>query len=55
MIVMCNGGGGIFRFISSTSNQPELEEYFVVKRHFPLRQMAEAYGFRYFEADWLSR
>lgn len=51
MIVMCNGGGGIFRFISSTSNQPELEEYFVVKRHFPLRQMAEAYGFRYFEAD----
>ncbi len=50
MIVLCNGGGGIFRFIGSTSALPQLEEYFVVPRRFPLRQLAEAYGYGYFEA-----
>lgn len=50
IIVMCNGGGGIFRFISSTSSLPELEQYFVVGTRLPLRQLAEGYGFAYFEA-----
>lgn len=49
MIVLCNGGGGIFRFIKSTSSLPQLEEYFVVDRTFPLKSLAEAYGFAYFE------
>lgn len=51
MIVLCNGGGGIFRFVKSTSRLPELEEYFVVNRDFPLKKLADAYGFRYFEAN----
>ncbi|MFG6381753.1 MAG: 2-succinyl-5-enolpyruvyl-6-hydroxy-3-cyclohexene-1-carboxylic-acid synthase [Muribaculum sp.] len=50
MIVLCNGGGGIFRFIKSTSKLDELDEYFVVDRPFPIAKLAEAYGFRYFEA-----
>lgn len=51
MIVLCNGGGGIFRFIKSTSSLPQLEEYFVVDRHFPLKSIAEAYGFDYCECS----
>ncbi len=51
MIVLCNGGGGIFRFVGSTSSLPQLDEYFVVPRRFPLRLLAEAYGFDYYEAD----
>ncbi|MBD5353796.1 MAG: 2-succinyl-5-enolpyruvyl-6-hydroxy-3-cyclohexene-1-carboxylic-acid synthase [Bacteroides sp.] len=50
IIVMCNGGGGIFRFISSTSNLPELERYFAVGTKLPLRQLSDGYGFAYFEA-----
>lgn len=51
MIVMCNGGGGIFRFVNSTSSLPELEDYFVVKPDLPLRSLAEGYGFAFFEAS----
>lgn len=51
MIVLCNGGGGIFRFIQSTSGLPELEEFFVVDRKFPIASLSEAYGFRYFEVS----
>lgn len=54
MIVLCNGGGGIFRFIGSTSSLPQLDEYFVVSRPFPIRQVAEAYGYAYFEVDSLA-
>lgn len=48
--VLNNGGGGIFRFISSTSSLPELEKYFVGDVRLPLRELAAGYGFRYFEA-----
>ncbi len=51
MIVMCNGGGGIFRFVNSTANLPELNDYFVVGTNLPLRQLCEGYGFNYYEAD----
>lgn len=50
MIVMCNGGGGIFRFINSTSGLPELEEYFVTHPRLPLKQLAEGYGFTFYQA-----
>ncbi len=50
MIVICNGGGGIFRFIKSTSQLPELENYFAVPSELPLRQLADGYGFAYYEA-----
>lgn len=51
MIVINNGGGGIFRFVQSTSTLPELEEYFVASPQLPLRQLASGYGFKFFEAS----
>lgn len=50
MAVLNNGGGGIFRFISSTSSLDECDECFAADVHLPLRSLAEAYGFAYFEA-----
>lgn len=50
MIVMCNGGGGIFRFISATSALPETEKYFAVGTNLPLRDLCHGYGIEYFEA-----
>ena len=51
IIVMCNGGGGIFRFIPSTSALPELEQYFEVQRDFPAVDVARALGYTCFEAS----
>ncbi len=51
IIVLNNGGGGIFRFIPSTASLPELERCFVADVRLPLRQLAAGYGFRYLEAD----
>lgn len=51
IIVLNNGGGGIFRFIDSTRHLPELEKYFVADVRLPLRQLSEAYGFNYFKAE----
>lgn len=50
MIVMCNGGGGIFRFIKSTSELPELEEFFATTPNLPLEQLAMGYNFAFFHA-----
>ncbi len=50
MIVICNGGCGIFRFISSTRQLPELERYFVAGGSLPLREIAQGFGFAFFEA-----
>ena len=55
MAVLNNSGGGIFRFIKTTSHLDELEECFAAKVNLPLRQLAEAYGFAYFEADGKER
>lgn len=50
IVVICNGGGGIFRFIKGPSALPELEDYFEVKRELPVKKYADAFGFDYFEA-----
>ncbi|MDE5744445.1 MAG: 2-succinyl-5-enolpyruvyl-6-hydroxy-3-cyclohexene-1-carboxylic-acid synthase, partial [Paramuribaculum sp.] len=52
MIVMRNGGGGIFRFINSTSGLPELERNFAAKEsvRLPLESLAQGFGFSYYEA-----
>ena len=50
MIVMCNGGGNIFRFISSTSNLPEVDEYFATKSNLPIEEISKGYGFKFFKA-----
>lgn len=49
MAVLDNGGGDIFRNISTTSSLPELDELFVMKPVLPLKTLAEAYGFAYYE------
>lgn len=49
MAVLDNSGGDIFRNIPSTSELPELDELFVMKPKLPLRELAGAYGFGYFE------
>lgn len=51
MIVLCNGGGGIFRFINSTSQLLELDEYFAVASDIPLRQLADGYNMSFYEAN----
>ncbi len=51
MVVICNGGGGIFRFIGSTSGLPELEERFAVGVRLPLRDLCHGYGVDYYEAS----
>ncbi len=51
IIVFDNNGGGIFRFIPTTSSLEEREEYFCTPPILPLRQLAEAYGWNYAEAD----
>lgn len=50
IVVMDNGGGGIFRFIKGPSDLPELEECFEVKRRQPIEGYAALHGFRYFGA-----
>lgn len=51
MAVLNNNGGGIFRYIKSTSQLEECEECFAAKVNLPLKQLAQAYGFAYFEAN----
>lgn len=50
IVVLCNGGGGIFRFIKGPSDLPELEECFEVKRRIPVEGYAALHGFRFFKA-----
>lgn len=51
IIVLNNQGGGIFRFIGSTRNLPQREQYFCAPPALPLATVAPAYGFEYFTAD----
>lgn len=51
IIVIDNHGGGIFRFIASTSSLPEREKYFCAAPRLPLRQLADGYGWEYYEAQ----
>lgn len=51
MIVICNGGGEIFRFISSTSSLPELEKYFAAGTRLPLADLCRGYGIEYSSAS----
>ncbi|MDE5882178.1 MAG: 2-succinyl-5-enolpyruvyl-6-hydroxy-3-cyclohexene-1-carboxylic-acid synthase, partial [Muribaculaceae bacterium] len=51
IIVVDNGGGGIFRFIPTTSSLEERERYFCAPPKLPLGQLAPAYGFDYAEAS----
>lgn len=51
IIVLNNQGGGIFRFIKTTRDLPELERCLAAEVRLPLRRLAEAYDIAYFEAS----
>lgn len=53
IIVMNNGGGGIFRFIRSTAQLPEelLDRYFCANPRTPFAALCKAYGLAYAMAD----
>lgn len=50
IIVLNNGGGGIFRFIRSTRNLDELQRDFVADVRLPLADISSAFGFKYLKA-----
>ena len=50
IIVMKNGGGGIFRFIQGPSELDELEECFETAQQVDVRGFAELHHFAYFQA-----
>lgn len=50
IVVVDNAGGGIFRFIPSTSGLDEREEYFCCRPNLPLKDLARGYGWGYREA-----
>ncbi len=47
IVVMNNGGGGIFRFIPGPAETPELEEFFEAKHQYSAEHLAKAYGLKY--------
>ncbi|NOU58992.1 2-succinyl-5-enolpyruvyl-6-hydroxy-3-cyclohexene-1-carboxylic-acid synthase [Marinifilum caeruleilacunae] len=51
VILINNGGGGIFRFISGPSGVEELEEYFETVQEYKADKLAETYGLDYFYAE----
>ncbi len=51
IIVINNGGGGIFRFIRTTRELPMREEYFCAAPQLPLEGLAHAYGWDYWRVE----
>lgn len=47
VIVLNNGGGGIFRVIDGPSSQPELETFFETRHNFTCRNIAAQYNLDY--------
>lgn len=51
IIVVNNAGGGIFRFIRSTSTLPMREKYFCSDPQPPVEGLAAAYGWKYLKGE----
>lgn len=51
IIVINNGGGGIFHFVASTRDLSLKEKYLTFPTGIDFRAVGEAFGFRYFRAD----
>ncbi|MBS2211058.1 2-succinyl-5-enolpyruvyl-6-hydroxy-3-cyclohexene-1-carboxylic-acid synthase [Carboxylicivirga mesophila] len=51
IIIINNGGGGIFRFIPGPSDSEELETYFEAAHQLNMQPLAEMYGLKYLRAD----
>lgn len=51
VIVMKNGGGGIFRFISGPSDVEECEQYFETAQDIDIERLAAFYRLKYFKVS----
>ena len=51
IIVLNNGGGGIFRLIDGPHDLPEREDYFATQSTRNCQRMAEEFGFSYYKAN----
>lgn len=55
IIVVNNGGGGIFRFIDGPASTPQLEKFFEVKHNWKAEKIAECFGLNYFKSENLEQ
>jgi 2-succinyl-5-enolpyruvyl-6-hydroxy-3-cyclohexene-1-carboxylate synthase len=55
IVVINNGGGGIFRFIDGPSTTEHLEAFFEARHNRKAEKIAEAFGVKYFKAESLSQ
>ncbi len=53
IIVINNGGGGIFRFIPGPDTSPQLETFFEARHNWRAKKIAEAFDVAYFKAETL--
>ncbi|HEY9113290.1 MAG TPA: thiamine pyrophosphate-dependent enzyme, partial [Bacteroidales bacterium] len=51
IIVINNGGGGIFRFIDGPASTPQLEKFFEVKHNWKAEKIAGAFDIEYFKVE----
>jgi len=51
IIVINNGGGGIFRFIPGPDSSPQLEKFFEAKHAYKAALLAKAFDVNYFKAE----
>lgn len=51
IILINNGGGGIFKIIDGPSKAPELENYFITQQSTSAQSICEAYGLDYSKAE----
>ncbi len=51
IIVINNGGGGIFRFIPGPDSSPQLEKFFEAKHTYKAALLAKAFDINYFKAE----
>jgi len=51
IIVINNGGGGIFRFIPGPDTSPHLDTFFETKHQWTARKIAETFDVKYFMAE----
>ena len=51
IVVINNGGGGIFRFIEGPSTTEHLEEFFEAGHSWHAEKIAETFGVKYFKAE----
>lgn len=51
IIMINNGGGGIFRFIDGPETMPALETHFEARHHYSAEHLTKAYDIAYFKAS----